>query len=108
MAITVFIRYEIDPYQLDAFETYARNWLEIIPRCGGNLVGYWLPCEGTNFEAYGIITFADLASYETYRARLRLDAEGAANFRFASELRFIRAEERRFLRPVAPAGRVVE
>jgi hypothetical protein len=48
MGITCFIRYQIDPFQRAAFETYAENWGRIIPRCGGHLVGYFLPHEGTN------------------------------------------------------------
>ena len=85
MEITVFIRYRIDPFKLAEFETYARRWLEIIPKCGGNLVGYWLPHEGTNDTAYGLISFESLAAYEAYRSRLKADAEGAENFRFATE-----------------------
>jgi len=100
MAITVFIRYQIDPFQRDAFEAYARRWRTIIPKCGGDLVGYWLPHEGTNNIAYGLISFASLAAYEAYRARLRADAEGMANFTSAQEQRFILAEERTFLQPV--------
>jgi NIPSNAP len=100
MTITVFIRYQIDPFQRDAFEAYARRWLEIIPRCGGNLQGYWVPHEGTNNTAYGLISFPSLAGYEAYRARLRADTEGAANFRWAEEKRLILAEERTFLRQV--------
>jgi len=100
MSITVFIRYEIDPFQQDAFEEYARRWLEIIPRCGGDLVGYWMPHEGTNHVAYGLISFEGLGPYEDYRARLRADERGAANFRAAQERRFVRSEERSFLRPV--------
>jgi hypothetical protein len=100
MTITVFIRYEIDPFKKDQFESYARRWLEIIPRCGGDLVGYWLPHEGTNTVAYGLISFGSLAAYEAYRARLMSDPDGAANFRLAEEHRFIRAEERTFLRKV--------
>jgi hypothetical protein len=102
MAITVFIRYQIDPFKRDAFEAYARRWLAIIPKCGGELVGYWMPHEGTNNIAYGLISFESLAAYEAYRARLRADGEGMANFRFAEEQRLILAEERSFLRPVAP------
>jgi len=102
VAITVFIRYELDPFQLEAFEAYAQRWLSIIPRCGGELVGYWLPHEGTNHEACGVISFASLADYEAYRARLRADAEGAANFRAARDGRFILRETRAFLRQVAP------
>jgi NIPSNAP len=100
MTITVFIRYQIDPFQREAFEEYARNWLAIIPRCGGELVGYWMPLEGTNNIAFGLISFESLASYEAYRARLKTDDAGTANFRFAEERRLIVAEERTFLRPV--------
>jgi quinol monooxygenase YgiN len=100
MTITVFIRYQLDPFQRDAFEQYARRWLEIIPKCGGNLLGYWMPHEGTNNIAFALISFESLAAYEAYRARLKTDAEGAANFRFAAEKRFILSEERTFLRQV--------
>jgi hypothetical protein len=102
MAITVLIRYQLDPFQRDAFESYARRWLTIIPACGGDVVGYWMPHEGTNNIGYAMITFESLAAYEAYRARLRGDPDGVANFRFAEERRFILAEERSFLRPVTP------
>ena len=97
MGITCFIRYEIDPFQRDAFEQYAGNWGRIIPRCGGHLLGYFLPHEGTNNIAWALVSFDSLASYEAYRARLKADPEGAANFRFAQEKRFILSEERTFL-----------
>jgi hypothetical protein len=100
MTITVFIRYHLDPYKRDGFESYARNWLKIIPKCGGDLVGYWMPHEGTDNIAYALISFASLAAYEAYRARLRADSEGAANFALAQKERFILAEERTFLRQV--------
>src|SRR4249920_273211 len=100
MTITVFIRYAIDPFQRDAFAEYARNWGRIIPRCGGNLVGYFLPHEGTNNIAWGLIAFDSLASYETYRARLKSDAESLENFGMAQRERFILREERTFLQVV--------
>ena len=100
MTITVFIRYQLDPFKRDAFEAYARRWLAIIPRCGGDLLGYWMPHEGTNNIAYALISFESLAAYEAYRARLKADREGAANFQSAEDQRFILAEERTFLRQV--------
>jgi hypothetical protein len=100
VTITCCIRYVIDPFQRDAFEDYARRWSAIIPRCGGELVGYFAPHEGTNNIALALISFDSLAAYETYRARLKADAAGAANFRLAQEQRFILSEERTFLRPV--------
>jgi hypothetical protein len=100
MAITVFIRYQIDPFKRGMFETYAKRWSAVIPRCGGDLVGYWLPHEGTNNIAFALISFENLAAYESYRARLMLDEEGASIFGFAAEHKFILAEERTFLRQV--------
>jgi hypothetical protein len=100
MTITVFIRYQLDPFKLDEFETYSKRWLEIIPSCGADLLGFWMPHEGTNNIAYGLISFDSLASYEAYRARLKSDPAGAANFSYAQERQFILAEERTFLRRV--------
>ena len=101
MTTTCFIRYEIDPFQKEAFKTYAENWGRIIPRCGGHLLGYFLPDEGTNYEAWGLIAFESLAAYEAYRARLRADKEGMQNFAWAREMRFILKEERTFTLAVA-------
>ncbi len=101
MTITCCIEYRIDPFQRAAFADYARNWLTIIPACGGDLLGYWLPHEGTNDVALALITFDSLAAYEAYRARLKTDPAGAANFRLAQDKRFILSERRTFLEPVA-------
>jgi hypothetical protein len=100
MSVTCFIRYEIDPYQRDAFAAYADAWSRIIPRCGGDLIGYFLPSEGTNNVAFALISFESLAAYETYRAKLRTDPDGQKNFAFAQSKRFIVREERSFLEPV--------
>jgi hypothetical protein len=97
MGITCLIRYQIDPSQRAAFKTYAENWGRIIPRCGGHLFGYFLPHEGTNDIAWGLIRFASLADYEAYRARLKQDDEGRRNFEWAQAQRFILREERTFL-----------
>jgi hypothetical protein len=98
MTITVFIRYQLDPFRRDVFEAYAKRWHDIIPKCGGDLLGYWMPHEGTNNIAHALISFESLAAYEAYRARLRADPDGVANFKFAEDERFILAEERTFLR----------
>jgi hypothetical protein len=96
MTLTCFIRYEIDPFKRDAFRRYAEQWGRIIPRCGGHLIGYFLPWEGSNYEAWGLVSFDSLAAYEAYRARLRTDAEARANFEFAQHERFIAREQRTF------------
>jgi hypothetical protein len=100
MTVTVAIRYVLDPFKRDQFEAYARNWYTIIPACGGDLVGYFMPHEGTNNIAHALISFESLAAYEAYRARLRADPAGKANFEFAERERFILSEERTWLRPV--------
>ena len=103
MKVTCCIRYTLDPSKRDAFEAYAKNWLAIIPACGGELHGYWMPHEGTDNIALALISFPSLAAYEQYRARLKTDEKGAANFRFAQAEKFIVSEERTFLRPVTNA-----
>ena len=100
MNIACFIRYKIDPFQRAAFKTYAENWGRIIPRCGGHLIGYFLPYEGTNDIAWGLISFGSLADYEAYRTRLKDDSEGRENFAVAQVQRFILSEERTFLEAV--------
>jgi hypothetical protein len=101
MTVTCFIRYRIDPFQRDAFRAYCEAWGRIIPRCGGALLGYFLPHEGTNDIAWGLIGFDSLAAYERYRARLKSDPEGRDNFAFAQSRRLILQEERTFLEGVA-------
>jgi hypothetical protein len=98
--ITCFIRYQIDPFQRDVFKKYAENWARIIPRCGGHLVGYFLPHEGTNDVAWGLIAFDSLAGYETYRTRLKSDADALDNFAMARDKRLILREERNFVEVV--------
>ena len=96
-----FHRYRLDPFKRTMFEDYSKRWLTIIPKCGGDLVGYWMPHEGTNNIAFALISFENLAAYESYRARLRGDAEAMANFDFAEQNKFILEEERTFLRRIA-------
>lgn len=101
MAIICIIRYEIDPYQRDAFQEYAARWGTIIPRCGASLIGYFLPWQGTNYVGWGLIGgFDSLAAYERYQQRLHQDPEALANLKFAQERRFIVHEERNFVEVV--------
>ena len=100
MSITCFIRYQLDPFQREAFSRYAETWGRVIPRCGGNLIGYFLPLEGSNDIAWGLIGFDSLAAYERYRAALKSDPEGRANFELAQAQRFILREERSWLEDV--------
>ena len=107
--ITCFIRYEIDPFKVGAFEEYARNWGQAIPRCGADLIGYFAPHEGAATVAYGLYNIASLAAYEQYRARLRADPAGQAYYEFSRKEQFIRREDRIFLRLVsAPHAKMVQ
>lgn len=96
--IACFIRYELDPYKLDAFDEYARNWGQAIPRSGANLIGYFAPHEGSLTTGYGVYTIDSLADYEAYRARLREDPVGRENYAFNQRERFIQREDRAFFK----------
>jgi len=97
MKLTCIIRYQIDPFQREAFAQYCGNWGKIIPRNGGYLVGYFLPHEGTNDVAWGLIAFDSLASYEAYKQRINADPEARVNFEMARSKKLIIREERNFV-----------
>ena len=98
--LTCIIRYHIEPTKKNAFERYARNWNEAIPRCGADLIGYYTPHEGSSTLAYGIYNIESLAAYEAYRARLAMDPLGRENYEFAQAEKFLQREDRTFLRRV--------
>lgn len=100
MSLLCCIEYRLDPFKTDAYEAYAQAWLDIIPACGGRLIGYFMPHEGTNDVAPGLIEFDTLAAYEAYRVRLQADGRGGENFSHAKKERFILQERRTFLRRV--------
>jgi hypothetical protein len=100
--ITLCIRYTLDARKRDDFARYARGLKESIPRCGGDLVGYWLPTKfagPTNF-ATAMINFASLAAYEQYRDRLGRDPESVEHLRLAEESGCILVGDRAFMEPV--------
>jgi NIPSNAP len=98
--IVCVIRYQIDPFQRAEFKKHGENLISIIPRCGGHLVGYFLPYEGTNDVAWGLIAFDSLASYEAYRGRLKQDEGAVADAEWVRERHIILREERNFVEVV--------
>lgn len=98
--LTCIIRYDIEPTKRAAFNQYARTWGQAIPRCGARLTGYFAPHEGSSTLAYGIYDVESLADYEAYRARLAADPQGRENYDFAQSERFIRSEDRTWLKRV--------
>lgn len=105
--ITCVIRYEIDPFNVAAFDRYAQTWGQVIPRCGADLIGYFAPHEGSATTAYGLYNVESLAAYEAYRARLRAEPLARENYEFAKRENVIRTEDRIFLRLAsAPHARV--
>jgi hypothetical protein len=103
---TLYIRYKINPNKLSAFEEYARNWPKPIERCGGKLIGYFLPTKlaGPTDSALALIDFPSLAAYEEYRRRLMEDPEARQNVAHAERSGCILVEDRSFLQWVEPHG----
>lgn len=97
--ITLCIQYTIDMHKIADFEQYARNWPHPIRRCGGELVGYFLPTKiaGRTNSALALINFPTLAAYEQYRDLLMQDSEAKANVDFATKSGCILVEDRSIL-----------
>lgn len=102
--LTCYLRYVIDPYKLNEFEHYAKLWIPLVEKFGGEHHGYYLPSEGANNIALALFTFPSMASYEEYRVASCADADCQAAFRYAEETRCILSYERSFFRPVFGEG----
>ena len=100
--ITLCIQYQLDPHKLADFEKYARNWPEPIRRCGGDLVGYFLPTKlaGRTNAALALIRFPSLGAYEKYREALMNDTDAIANVKHAEASGCILVEDRSFVQQV--------
>lgn len=100
--ITLCIAYVIDQNQHGNFEEYARAWPEPIRRCGGELIGYFLPTKlaGPTNIALALIDFPNLDSYEKYRAALVKDTAATANVASIEKSGCILSENRSFLQRV--------
>ncbi|MDZ5450827.1 MULTISPECIES: NIPSNAP family protein [Labrys] len=98
--ITCYLKYVIDPWKLEAFEAYAKAWIPVVNRMGGNHHGYFLPHEGASDIAYALFSFPSLAAYEDYRKRLAVDPECQAILAEEKQVRSIMSYERSFMRPV--------
>ncbi len=98
--ITCSLTYVIDPYKVDAFETYAKVWIHLVNKLGGTHHGYWLPHEGPNNIAYCAFSFPSLTAYEAYRKEMANDVECQAAYEFAEKTHCIISYERSFTRPI--------
>jgi hypothetical protein len=90
MTITVFIRYQLDPSQCDAFDAFS---IGLEPRAIGLIGGEAIERD----QAVGNVVGAFMRHPIAAEISTTL---WPANFRFAQERRFILSEERTFLRPV--------
>ena len=98
--ITCYIRYIIDPSKLDEFEKYAKLWIPLVGKFGGQHHGYFLPSEGANNVALALFSFPSLAEYETYRQKSFDDEECQADFAYAEHTQCVISYERSFFRPL--------
>ena len=98
--ITCYLKYTIDPFKRDDFETYAKMWIPLVNRFGGIHHGYFLPHEGANDIGCALFSFESLAAHEAYRAKIFDALECQEAFEHARRTRCIKWFERSFMRPV--------
>lgn len=98
--VTCYLKYIIDPYKLKEFEHYAKLWIPLVNKFGGQHQGYFLSSEGASNLALALFTFDSLSSYEQYREASLQDPECVAAFQYAEDTKCIVSYERSFLRPV--------
>ena len=100
--ITCVVEYLVDPKKIDAFERFARRWMELVDRHGGVHHGYFLPAEGASDKALALFSFPSLAEYERYRGRFGVDPDFVAADRIREDSGCVLRYERTFMRPLLP------
>lgn len=98
--ITCYLRYEIDPFKVKEFETYAKMWIPLVNKLGGTHHGYFLPHESSDHIAIAMFSFPSLAAYEAYRTKAASDPECQKAIAYYRETRCFLKHERSFFRPV--------
>ncbi|MFT2111117.1 NIPSNAP family protein [Marinomonas sp. 2405UD68-3] len=98
--ITCYINYVIDSYKVKEFEHYAKLWIPLVNKFGGQHHGYFLPSEGASNKALALFSFPSLSAYEEYREKSMLDKECVEAFNYAKDTKCILSYERSFFRPV--------
>ena len=98
--VTCYVRYVIYPKKVKEFEEYARMWIPLVEKFGGQHNGYFLPSEGANNIALALFTFESLSAYEEYRVKSLNDPACIEAFEFADKVDCIISYERSFFRPV--------
>jgi uncharacterized protein (DUF1330 family) len=98
--ITCYVKYIINSKKVKEFEQYAKMWIPLVEKFGGQHHGYYLPAEGANNIALALFSFESLAAYEEYRTLSMADPECINAFEFAEQVDCIESYERSFFRPV--------
>lgn len=98
--VTCYLNYIVDPKKLKEFEHYAKLWIPLVEKFGGQHHGYFLPSEGANNIALALFSFPSLAEYEKYRQDSMQDSECLAAFNYAEETDCIISYQRSFFKPV--------
>ena len=97
--ITGVVEYVIVPAKIDAFERFARRWIEPVGSHGGMHHGYFLPAEGASDKALALFSFA---AYKQYRALFGTDPDFIEADCIRDENGCVLRYERTFMRPLLP------
>ncbi len=98
--ITCVVEYVVDPAKIEAFEEFARRWIDLVNRHGGTHHGYYLPSEGSSDKALALFSFPSLAEYEQYRTLFGVDPEFVAADQIREDSGCVLRYDRSFMRPL--------
>lgn len=101
--ITCVVHYRIDPAKTAAFETFAKAWIYLVNKHGGQHHGYFLPSEGASDLAIALFSFDSFAAYEQYRTLFGRDPEFIQADAFRDASGCVVRYDRTFMRPLLPS-----
>jgi hypothetical protein len=113
--VTCYVRYTVNLDEIRAFEQYARIWIELTNRLGGDHHGYFLPSddekaknhgrfsfpligsEGPTDVAVAVFSFPTWEAYEYYRAEAGKHDECKTASKIVEDTRCFTSYQRNFM-----------
>ena len=88
--IAFHLEYTLDPELIDDFQMYAKNFVELTKKYGGEHYGYFINAEQDRTTALAIFAFPDVDNYNAYRKQVLFDPQYEIAMNLARKTRCIK------------------
>jgi hypothetical protein len=88
--ITFHLEYTLDPELVEHFQEYAKKFVELTKKYGGEHYGYFINADKERTTALAMFTFSDVTNYNVYRKKVLFDPQYEIAMELARKTRCIK------------------